>query len=324
MVEQTKRVLKVSFNGKEMLESKIFDTTDAEIAKKNAMFDPKRKYGPLTIITGEHELLPLVEKELEQMKVGEKRTVKLATKDSFGERKNDLVRVVPLKLFHDQKMNPVPGLVITTGNAYGKVQSVSGGRVRVDFNHPLAGRNIEYEVTIEAEITDKKARAETLYEKYYLFVPGSKKEIAGEKLIVGLEKDTLKNLDKINESIKRLAKDLGVEIEFKEIAEKEIKSKKDNSEKEAEEAHLHKHAHECDDIECSHTHEHNCVCEESEQCECTDDGCKCVEETEVLPEQRETKSINKIADELKKPAKSEVKTTVTKDFSSTIQRPKKK
>ena len=54
-----KRVLKVNFSGKEMLESRIFDTTSAEVAKEYAIFDAKRKYGPLTIITGEHELLPL-------------------------------------------------------------------------------------------------------------------------------------------------------------------------------------------------------------------------------------------------------------------------
>jgi len=323
MVEQIKRVIKVSFNGKELLESRVFDTTDAEVAKKNGTFDPKRKYGPLTIITGEHELLPLIEKELEQMKVGEKREVKLTAKESFGERKADLVRVVPVKLFHDQKMKPVPGLVISAGNAYGKVQSISGGRVRVDFNHPLAGRDVEYEVKIEEEIIDKKARAETLFDKYYAFVPSSKKELVGEKLIVGLGKDTLKNLEKINESITRLGKDLGVEVEFKEIAEKE-KAKEGNVEKEvakeaeekvaeekenvlikneAEEERVHEQVHECHDPNCSHNHGE--------------------EEGEVI-EKTQAKSINKVADELKKVTKSGTETTITRDFASTIQRPKKK
>ncbi len=230
MVNETnenKKILSVAFNGKELLEGRVFDTTDAEIAKKNNMFDPKRKYNSLTIITGEHELLPLVEKELMTMKVGETRKVKMLPKDAFGERKNDLVRITPIKVFTDQKIKPIPGLVISVGKAYGRVQSVSGGRVRVDFNHALAGREIEYEITVEKEITDKKEIAETIFEKYYAFVPGAKKEIKENKLIVELEKDTLKNLEKINESITRLGKDFGIELEFKELPEKKKETKEE-------------------------------------------------------------------------------------------------
>lgn len=226
---ENKRILKVTFNGKELLEGRIFDTTDAEIAKQNNMFDEKRKYGSLNIITGEHELLPLVEKELLIMKVGEARKVKMSPKEAFGERNNDLVRVTPIKIFHDQKINPIPGLVISVGNAYGRVQSVSGGRVRVDFNHALAGREIEYEIKVEKEITDKKEIAETIFEKYYAFVPGAKKEIKENKLIVELEKDTLKNLEKINESITRLGKDFGIELEFKTLPEKKKEAKEETN-----------------------------------------------------------------------------------------------
>ncbi len=228
--QENKRILKVTFNGKELLEGRIFDTTSAEIAKQNNMFDEKRKYGALSIITGEHELLPLVEKELLTMKVGEARKVKMTPKEAFGERNNDLVRITPIKIFHDQKINPIPGLVISVGNAYGRVQSVSGGRVRVDFNHALAGREIEYEVKIESEITDKKEIAETIFEKYYAFVPGSKKEIKENKLIVELSTDTLKNLEKVNASITRLGKEFGVEIEFKALPEKKKETKEEKKE----------------------------------------------------------------------------------------------
>lgn len=226
--KENKRVLKVTFNGKELLEGRIFDTTSAEVAKQNNMFDSKRNYGPLSVITGENELLPLIEKELLTMKVGETRKVKMSPKEAFGERKSDLVRITPLKIFHDQKINPIPGLVISVGNAYGRVQSVSGGRVRVDFNHALAGREIEYEIKVENEITNKKEIAETIYEKYYSFVPGVKKEIKENKLTIQLTKEVLKNLEKINTSITRLGKELGVEVEFKEL----IETKKTETEKE--------------------------------------------------------------------------------------------
>jgi len=209
-----KRMLSVNFSGKELLEGRIFDTTSAEEAKANGILEEKRNYGPLTIITGEKELLLLVEAELEKMKVGEKRIVKLSPKDAFGERDARLIRVVPLQVFHNQKMNPIPGLVIRAGNAVGKVQSVSGGRVRVDFNHPLAGRELEYGIKVEKEITGKKEVAEELFKKYYSFVPGAKKETVGEKLVVSLEEKTLKNLENINKAVQGVGKNFGVEVEF--------------------------------------------------------------------------------------------------------------
>jgi len=210
-----KRMLLVNFSGKELLEGRIFDTTSAEEAKANGILEEKRNYGPLTIITGEKELLSLVEAELEKMKVGEKRIVKLGPKDAFGERDARLIRVVPLRVFHDQKMNPIPGLIIRAGNAVGKVQSVSGGRVRVDFNHPLAGRELEYGIKVEKEITGKKEVAEELFKKYYSFVPGAKKEIPSDgKLVIALEEKTLKNLENINKAVQGLGKNFGVEVEF--------------------------------------------------------------------------------------------------------------
>ncbi len=293
--EIPKRVLKVNFNGKELLENRIFDTTSAEIAKQFAIFDAKRKYAPLTIITGEHELLPLVEKELTTMKVSEKKIIKLSPKDAFGERKTELVRIVPLKVFLDQKIKPVPGLIITVGKGIGRVQSIAGGRVRVDFNHPLAGRDIEYEATVEEEIKDKKARAEVLFEKYYSFVPNAKKTITNDKLTVELGKDTFKNLEQINKSITRLASDLGVEIEFKENAELTKKESIPIEEKKADEV-LRKTII---DVEG--------------------------QTPEDLKNEIPKKSLTKVFDEIVGPKKSsKTETVVTKDTATTIQRPKKK
>jgi len=212
-----RRMLRVNFTGKEMLEGKIFDTTSEKIAKEFGLFDPKRKYAPLTIIIGEKELLPLVEAELANMNEGEEKTVALAPKDSFGERVADLVRVVPLKIFQDQKINPVPGLMINTGKLYGKVQSVSGGRVRVDFNHPFSGRDILYTVKVEKEITAKKEVLDELYDKYYSLLPGVTKEMKGETLTVLLPGRFFSNLVSINESVKGIAKSFGANIEFKEV-----------------------------------------------------------------------------------------------------------
>jgi FKBP-type peptidyl-prolyl cis-trans isomerase 2 len=213
-----KRMIKVSFTGKELLEGTVFDTTSAEEAKKAGAFDPKRKYHPLTIIVGEMEMLPKVEKELEGMKAGENKKIKLSTKEGFGDRDTKFVIVMPLKNFIDQKINAVPGLIIRgemNGQLQtGKVQSVSGGRVRVDFNHPLAGRELEYEIKVEKEITDKKEIAAELFTKYYSILPGAKHEIKNDELYITLPVESFNNLKKVNDAIADLGTTLGIKINF--------------------------------------------------------------------------------------------------------------
>ncbi len=228
-----KRMVSVSFTGKELLNNTFFDTTFEEIAKSSGIFDSNRKYGPLDVIIGEKELLDLVEKEIERMEIGEEKAIKLMPKDAFGERQSDLVRVVPIKSFSEQKINPVPGLIIRAGDAMGKVQSVSGGRVRVDFNHPLAGREIEYVVKVEREISNKKEVAQKIFDKYYKMIPGAKEEIKEDILYITLPAGASKNLKIVNETIAKLAKQLGVEIKF--VEKKEVKKETENkAEKSAE------------------------------------------------------------------------------------------
>jgi len=225
----SKRMVSVNFTGKELLNNEVFDTTKESVAKEHNIYDPKRKFKALTIIIGEKEMLARVEKELEGMKEGEERVIKLSAKDGFGERVPDLVRILPAKAFAEQKIAPVPGLVINIGNALGKVQSVSGGRVRVDFNHLLAGRELEYTVKIEKEIKDKKEIAKQLYEKYYSMIPNTKHEIKEENLYITIPSDFSKNLEKVNKTIIELAKGFGIKLEIKEEkveAKKEVKEEK--------------------------------------------------------------------------------------------------
>jgi FKBP-type peptidyl-prolyl cis-trans isomerase SlyD len=344
-MEGKKRMISVTFTGKDLLEGRIFDTNLEKDAKEAGIFQEGKKYSPLTIITGENELLPLVEKELEIMNEGEEKLIKLLAKDAFGERKNDLVRVIPLQNFHEQKINPFPGLVIRIGNAFGKIQSVGSGRVRIDFNHPLAGRDVEYRVRLDKEFKDKKEISEQLYSKYYERIPGTKKEIVEDSLTITLEGDAFKNLDKVNEAIKKVALELGIKLDVKEAKKLEEKGKTIELEKETvgaktigaetnkqiPEEHIH-------DANCNHgeemqtegteEHVHSAECSHGEEQikpkekEIKPKG-KFIDGDAVSAEKQKQKSIHSVADELKK-EKPKKQFDVLKDSSTTIQRPKKK
>ncbi|MDI6721237.1 MAG: peptidylprolyl isomerase, partial [Candidatus Aenigmarchaeota archaeon] len=72
--------------------------------------------------------------------------------EAFGKRDANLVKVVNKGVFRESKSEPQPGMVVDFGNLRGRVQSVSGGRVRIDFNNPLAGKKLLYHIEIVEKI----------------------------------------------------------------------------------------------------------------------------------------------------------------------------
>lgn len=144
----------ISYTGK-VKGGKVFDTTDEETAKKADIFNDKAIYGPVTVVIGAGHVFKGLEDVLEKMKAGENKKVELKPEEAFGSRDQEKIQLMPLKFFKNQKVKPAAGMKVQVGGAIGTVQSVTGGRVSVDFNHPLSGKALEYELKVETEI--KKA-----------------------------------------------------------------------------------------------------------------------------------------------------------------------
>jgi FKBP-type peptidyl-prolyl cis-trans isomerase 2 len=85
---------------------------------------------------------------------GKQQTVKIAPEHAFGNRNPELVRIIPESVFKEQKIQPVAGLIVNLDGRLARIQSASGGRVRVDFNHELAGQDVEYSFKIVEELTE--------------------------------------------------------------------------------------------------------------------------------------------------------------------------
>ena len=202
-----KKIVQLDFTARDLSTGKVFDTTLKETAEREGVFEEKRKYCPATIILGKGEMHKALEEEIEKMKEGEQKKIVLEPEKAFGERKAQNIVVMPLQNFKDNKMMPFPGLLFEANGMQGKVQSVSGGRVRVDFNHPLAGKQLEYEIKLVKEISDKKEAITLLYEK---FLPiGEEKdrkfELKGEELSIWLPKQLdLKNAEPLKKVLEKI------------------------------------------------------------------------------------------------------------------------
>jgi len=138
----------------------IFDITNEEKAKEEKVYDPRVKYGPVPVIIGAGFILKPLEDVLKGMKVGEKKVVELKPEDAFGERKDTLIKSVPVSAFRDSV--PTVGSYISIDNFKGKVLSVDGGRVKIDFNHPLAGKDLVYEMEVLKVITEVEEKIKSV------------------------------------------------------------------------------------------------------------------------------------------------------------------
>ena len=213
--------VEIDFMGKIALTGEVFDLTSEEDAKKEGIHNPKHRYKPSLVIIGSNMAVPGVEKKLESMEVGEEKEFTLSPDEAFGQRNPKLIRIVPLSRFTKEKINPVPGMFVDIDGMQTKVLSVAGGRVRVDFNHPLAGKSLNYKVRIIRQITAALEKVRSLLEYY-----GIKCEprLDGDTLILESEKPMNEYLKKFaGESVmKHIPEIKNVVFSEKETAKNEV------------------------------------------------------------------------------------------------------
>lgn len=120
----------------------------------------------LPLVVGVNYTLRGIDKALLVMQVGDKKTIEILPEDGFGNRDERLIRLVPLSEFKKHNADPIPGMVVEADNMRGKVMSVSGGRVKVDFNHPLSGKTLIYDIEIKQKLEDVESKIKALVKMY--------------------------------------------------------------------------------------------------------------------------------------------------------------
>jgi FKBP-type peptidyl-prolyl cis-trans isomerase 2 len=158
--------VQVDYVGRIKDTGEVFDLTKKDVAKKENIFNPKFLYKPVVLIVGSDFIIKGLDEALKSMKVGEKKSVDIPVEKGFGERKPDLIKTIPLSKFKEQDTKPYPGAVVSVGNLKGRVVSVDGGRVKIDFNHPLAGKTLEYELEIKSEVKERPEKIKAIF-KYF-------------------------------------------------------------------------------------------------------------------------------------------------------------
>ncbi|QIO22636.1 peptidylprolyl isomerase [Haloarcula sp. JP-L23] len=155
-------VVKLAYTARTVEEGQLVDTTDEDVAEDEGIDTEQQEFGPRVIVLGENHIFPDVEEDIYGKEVGDEGSVTIAAADAFGEYDESEVRTVSKdKIPEDDRY---PGAHVDVDGEHGHVETIIGGRARVDFNHPLAGEDVEYDYEIVAEVTDREEKAQGIIE----------------------------------------------------------------------------------------------------------------------------------------------------------------
>ncbi|MEM1619903.1 MAG: FKBP-type peptidyl-prolyl cis-trans isomerase [Fervidicoccaceae archaeon] len=145
----------------------LVETTDPEEAKRSGKYEEDREYGPVLVVIGEGRMVRGFEEELTNMNEGEEKTFTVPPEKAFGLRDPNKIRVIPLREFKRSNVEVAPGKVVSIGGVPAVIRDISGGRVTVDFNHPLAGKSIEYRTKIVKRLLDDEEKIKYLLKRRF-------------------------------------------------------------------------------------------------------------------------------------------------------------
>lgn len=123
--------------------------------------ESSRDREPLAILIGHGNIIPGLEAAMQDREAGESFGVDVAAADAYGERRDGLGQRVPKKHFGNQKLEPGMQVVLQTnfGPRAVTIEKVGMSVVDVDLNHPMAGKDLHFDVEI---VEVREATAEEL------------------------------------------------------------------------------------------------------------------------------------------------------------------
>jgi peptidylprolyl isomerase len=140
----------------------VFDTTIEDTAKKERLYKEGEIYETKLVVVGEGWLLKTLDEGLLNMKLNKTTTVEIPSEKAFGSRDPEKVRLVPLRRLTAKGITPQLGMRIEFNGKLATVRTIGAGRVQLDFNPPLAGKTLVYEVIVQKKLETKMDKIKAL------------------------------------------------------------------------------------------------------------------------------------------------------------------
>jgi FKBP-type peptidyl-prolyl cis-trans isomerase 2 len=105
---------------------------------------------PLKYVQGESQILPALERELEGMEVNDEKVVNLSAEDAYGDVNPDAFKEVPTEQIPEGARRVGAQLSAQGFNGTIRVAEIKNETVVLDFNHPLAGKDLTFDLRVVA------------------------------------------------------------------------------------------------------------------------------------------------------------------------------
>jgi len=179
--------VRLAYTIRTVSDGRVVDTTDPEVAEESEIDTDEYEFEPRTIALGAGHVFDAVEDALRGAAAGDTGTVEIPAAEAFGEFDEDQVRTVSAeKIDEDDRY---PGAHVDVDGDQGIVETIVGGRARVDFNHPLAGEDLEYEYELLEVVTDRVEQAKGMLGMYLQQEPEVRIETVTEEEEVPVDPD---------------------------------------------------------------------------------------------------------------------------------------
>ncbi|MEW5936920.1 MAG: FKBP-type peptidyl-prolyl cis-trans isomerase [Candidatus Thermoplasmatota archaeon] len=144
----------------------LFETTSEERAKEAGMAKEGKKYAPISVVVGAGQEFVGLEKALLGAKVGEEVTIEIPAEEAAGPRTPTNYKFYSIRQFAGEEELQIGGMVMVD-NKVGYIAAMTAGRVKVDFNHPLAGKRLRYRFKVLEVHDTMEEKAKGIIERDY-------------------------------------------------------------------------------------------------------------------------------------------------------------
>jgi peptidylprolyl isomerase len=177
----------IDFTAKVKETNEVFDTTNEETSKKEHLYKEGEVYEPKLVVIGEGWMLKALDEGFTTMEPGKAASVEIPPDKAFGPRDPEKVKRVHLKQLTEKGLNPTIGMRVEYGGKNATVRSIGAGRVLLDFNPPLAGKTLAYEVTVQKKLETNEEKIAALIHRRIPVAEASKFKLAIEEKTLTVE-----------------------------------------------------------------------------------------------------------------------------------------
>jgi len=140
----------------------VFDTTKEDLTKQEKLYKEGEIYEPKLIVLGEGWVLQALDESLATFEPEKPSTTEIPPDKAFGPRDPQKVRLVPLRRLVEKGITPQLGARVEFNGKMATIRTMGAGRVQLDFNPPLAGKTLVYEVTVQKKLETKEEKINAL------------------------------------------------------------------------------------------------------------------------------------------------------------------